>query len=140
MKPAPLTLRSSAPVGAVPVSRRVRHGAPSCKESLMRHPPRSVLLAVDGASALVGAMAIPVVTAQGPHPACSVEYSVTSPWDNGLQSSVKSTNNLAVPSSWSLRFDFAGGQKITQGWIAEWPQSGTTATAGNEKSTTSTPA
>ncbi|WNM33603.1 cellulase family glycosylhydrolase [Streptomyces sp. Li-HN-5-11] len=98
----------------------------------MRHPPRSVLLAVVGAFGLVAAMAVPVVTAQGAEPACSVEYSVTSQWDNGFQGSVKITNNLATLSSWKLTFDFAGDQKVTQGWNATWSQSGTTVTAGNE--------
>ncbi|MER8004732.1 cellulase family glycosylhydrolase [Streptomyces sp. NPDC094149] len=98
----------------------------------MRHPPRSVLLAVTGAVALVGAMTVPVVTAQGATPACSVEYSVTGQWDSGFQGAVKITNNTAAMSGWSLTFDFAGGQKITQGWNAKWSQSGTTVTATNE--------
>ncbi|MFI6654165.1 cellulase family glycosylhydrolase [Streptomyces sp. NPDC050523] len=98
----------------------------------MRHPPRSVLLAVAGAVGLVGSMTIPVVAAQGAGPACSVEYSVTGQWDNGFQAAVKVTNNTAAMSSWSLSFDFGGGQKITQGWNAKWSQSGTAVTAANE--------
>ncbi|MBK3639148.1 cellulose binding domain-containing protein [Streptomyces sp. MBT33] len=98
----------------------------------MRHPPRSVLLAVTGAVALVGAMTVPVVTAQGATPPCSVEYSVTGQWDSGFQGAVKITNNTAAVSSWSLTFDFADGQKVTQGWNAKWSQSGTTVTAANE--------
>lgn len=99
----------------------------------MRHPPRSVLLvAAVGAVSLIGAVTVPVVTASGATPACSVEYSVTSQWGNGFQGSVKVTNNMAAMSSWSLTFDFAGGQKLTQGWNAKWSQSGTTVTAANE--------
>lgn len=99
----------------------------------MRHPPRSVLLtAAIGAVSLVGAVTVPVVTASGATPACSVEYSVTSQWGSGFQGSVKLTNNMAAVSSWSLTFDFAGGQKVTQGWNAKWSQSGTTVTAANE--------
>lgn len=77
-------------------------------------------------------MTVPVVTASGATPACSVEYSVTSQWGSGFQGSVKLTNNMAAVSSWSLTFDFAGGQKVTQGWNAKWSQSGTTVTAANE--------
>jgi hypothetical protein len=77
-------------------------------------------------------MTIPVVTAQGAAPACSVEYSVTGQWDTGFQAAVTITNNSAALSGWSLGFDFAGGQKVTQGWNAKWSQSGTTVTAGNE--------
>ncbi|MET8943614.1 cellulase family glycosylhydrolase [Streptomyces sp. NPDC004542] len=98
----------------------------------MRHPPRSVLLAAAGAVALVGSVTVPVVTAQGATPACTVEYSVTSQWDTGFQGSVQITNNSAALSSWSLTFDFPGGQKLTQGWGAQWSQSGTTVTAANE--------
>lgn len=99
----------------------------------MRHPPRSVLLtAVAGAVALVGSVTVPAVTASGVAPACSVEYTVTGQWDSGFQGAVKVTNNTAAVSSWSLTFDFAGGQKLTQGWNAKWSQSGTTVTAANE--------
>ena len=98
----------------------------------MRHPPRSVLLAVTGAVALVAAVTVPVVTAQGATPACTVEYSVTGQWDGGFQGAVTVTNNAAPVSGWSLGFDFAGGQKVTRGWNAKWSQSGTTVTATNE--------
>ncbi|KOV75048.1 MULTISPECIES: cellulose binding domain-containing protein [unclassified Streptomyces] len=98
----------------------------------MRHPPRSVLLAAAGAATLVGSVVVPVVSAQGATPACTVEYAVTSQWDNGFQASVKVTNNQAALSGWKLTFDFAGGQKAGQGWNAKWSQSGTTVTAANE--------
>ncbi|MGW5329228.1 cellulose binding domain-containing protein [Streptomyces sp. NPDC004014] len=98
----------------------------------MRHPPRSVLLAVAGATALLGGVLVPVVTAEGATPACTVEYAVTSQWDNGFQGSVKITNNQAAMGGWKLTFDFAAGQKVTQGWNAKWSQSGTTVTASNE--------
>ncbi|MGW2619145.1 cellulase family glycosylhydrolase [Streptomyces sp. NPDC001500] len=98
----------------------------------MRHPPRSALLAVAGTVALVTGALLPVVTAQGAAPACTVEYSVTSQWDAGFQGAVKITNNAAAMSGWSLAFDFANGQKVTQGWSAKWSQSGTTVTAVNE--------
>ncbi|MFF9172910.1 cellulose binding domain-containing protein [Streptomyces sp. NPDC014793] len=97
----------------------------------MRHPPRSVLLAVAGATALLGGVLVPVVTAEGATPACTVEYAVTSQWDNGFQGSVRITNNQAAMGSWRLTFDFPGGQEVTQGWNAEWSQSGTTVTASN---------
>ena len=74
----------------------------------------------------------PVVTASGAAPACTVEYSVTGQWDTGFQGAVTITNNGAALNSWSLGFDFAGGQKVTQGWNAKWSQSGTTVTAANE--------
>ncbi|MFI1068380.1 cellulose binding domain-containing protein [Streptomyces puniciscabiei] len=98
----------------------------------MRHPPRSVVLAAAGAVALVASAVVPVVPAQGATPACTVEYSVTSQWGGGFQGSVRITNNQAALSSWRLTFGFADGQKVTQGWNAQWSQSGSTVTAGNE--------
>ncbi|MEU9156142.1 cellulose binding domain-containing protein [Streptomyces sp. NPDC048417] len=98
----------------------------------MRHPPRSVLLAVAGAVALVGSALVPVVSASGATPACTVQYTVTSQWDTGFQASVTLTNNMAAMSGWSLGFGFANGQKVTQGWSAKWSQSGTAVTATNE--------
>ncbi|MGQ5640353.1 MULTISPECIES: cellulase family glycosylhydrolase [unclassified Streptomyces] len=98
----------------------------------MRHPPRSVLLAAAGAVALVGSAVVPVVSAQGATPACTVQYAVTNQWAGGFQGSVTLTNNRAALGNWSLTFDFADGQKVTQGWNAKWSQSGTTVTAGNE--------
>jgi endoglucanase len=98
----------------------------------MRHPPRSVLLAVAGTVALVGSMTATAVTASGAAPACMVEYSVTSQWDTGFQGAVRITNNTAAVSSWKLTFDLANGQKLNQGWNAKWSQSGTTVTAANE--------
>ncbi|MFD3496621.1 cellulase family glycosylhydrolase [Streptomyces sp. NPDC058678] len=98
----------------------------------MRHPPRSVLLAVAGAFALVGSMTVTAVTASGAAPACTVEYSVTSQWDTGFQGAVRITNNAASVSSWKLTFDLTNGQKVNQGWNAKWSQSGTTVTAANE--------
>lgn len=98
----------------------------------MRHPPRSVLLAVASSVALVGSMTATAVTASGAAPACTVEYSVTSQWDTGFQGAVNITNNTAAVSSWKLTFDLANGQKVNQGWNAKWSQSGTTVTAANE--------
>ncbi|MEU8975656.1 cellulose binding domain-containing protein [Streptomyces monashensis] len=98
----------------------------------MRHPPRSVLLATAGATALIASAVVPVVSAKGATPACTVEYSVTSQWANGFQGSVRITNYHSPLSSWRLSFDFADGQKITQGWNAAWSQSGTTVTAASE--------
>ncbi|WP_340374753.1 cellulase family glycosylhydrolase [Streptomyces sp. SS7] len=98
----------------------------------MRHPPRSILLAVAGTVALGAGAALPVMTAQGATPACTVEYSVTGQWDAGFQGAVRITNNAAAVNSWTLTFDFANGQKVTQGWSAKWSQSGTAVTAVNE--------
>ncbi|EFF93969.1 cellulose 1,4-beta-cellobiosidase, partial [Streptomyces sp. e14] len=98
----------------------------------MRHPPRSALLAVVGAVALLGSVVVPAVTAQGATPVCTVQYSVAGQWDTGFQGTVRITDNSAALTGWSLTFDFPGGQEVTQGWNAKWSQSGATVTAVNE--------
>lgn len=92
------------------------------------------LSALFGAAALglAGVAVVPAVTAAVAAPACTVEYAVTSQWSNGFQGSVTITNHLAALNGWTLTFDYAAGQRVTQGWNAKWSQSGTRVTAANE--------
>ncbi|WP_225095370.1 cellulose binding domain-containing protein [Streptomyces sp. CoH27] len=64
--------------------------------------------------------------------ACSVTYTVTSQWSGGFQADVRLTNTGSSPwNGWSLGWSFAGGQKITQLWNADYTQSGSATTAKN---------
>ncbi len=63
---------------------------------------------------------------------CTVDYKVQNQWDTGFTAAVTITNNSAAKSSWSLKWSYAGNQKITNGWNAKISQSGTAVTAGNE--------
>lgn len=67
--------------GSGSITRRVRSGAPSCKDSLMRHPPHSVLLVSD---ALLSAVP-PVFSARGATAECTVGHPVTSQWASLVQ-------------------------------------------------------
>jgi cellulose 1,4-beta-cellobiosidase len=60
---------------------------------------------------------------------CRVTYSVNQ-WSNGFTGNV-SVTNLGDPISggWNLTWDFAGNQRITQGWSATVTQSGQRVTA-----------
>jgi len=40
-------------------------------------------------------------------------------------------NGTSALSGWNLRFTFANGQQVQQGWSATWSQSGTAVTATN---------
>ncbi|MFJ6385682.1 cellulase family glycosylhydrolase [Kitasatospora sp. NPDC092039] len=100
----------------------------------MRHPPP--LTALLGGAVLTLVSAVSAAAGAGPvtadPPACSVAYSTVNQWDGGFQASVAITNNAVPTSGWSLGFDFAGGQHLTQGWSAIWSQSGSKVTAVNE--------
>jgi aryl-phospho-beta-D-glucosidase BglC (GH1 family) len=64
-----------------------------------------------------------------PTGSCAVTYTANS-WSTGFTGSVKITNTGTAPlAGWSLAFEYANGQKVTQGWSATWSQTGATVTA-----------
>jgi hypothetical protein len=62
---------------------------------------------------------------------CSVSYTVSSQWAGGFSASVAITNLGSPLASWSLTWDFAAGQQVTQGWGGTYSQTGTTVTVAN---------
>ncbi|GHJ99466.1 glucanase [Streptomyces sp. Y2F8-2] len=63
---------------------------------------------------------------------CTVDYKVQNQWDTGFTAAVTITNNSAAKSSWSVKWSYAGNQKVTSGWNAQISQSGAAVTAANE--------
>jgi cellulose 1,4-beta-cellobiosidase len=63
---------------------------------------------------------------------CTVDYKVQNQWDTGFTAAVTVTNNGAAKSGWSVKWSYAGNQKVTSGWNARISQSGTAVTATNE--------
>ncbi|MEV2215570.1 glycoside hydrolase family 6 protein [Streptomyces sp. NPDC050997] len=63
---------------------------------------------------------------------CTVDYKVQNQWDTGFTANVTVTNNSTAKSSWSVKWAYAGNQKVTSGWNAKVSQSGTAVTAANE--------
>ena len=63
---------------------------------------------------------------------CTVDYKVQNQWDTGFTTAVTITNNAAAKSSWSLKWSYAGNQKVTSYWNAKVSQSGADVTVGNE--------
>ncbi|MHB9857939.1 glycoside hydrolase family 6 protein [Streptomyces sp. YIM S03343] len=63
---------------------------------------------------------------------CTVDYKVQNQWDSGFTTAVTITNNSAAKSSWSLKWSYAGNQKVTSFWSTKLTQSGTAVTANNE--------
>jgi len=54
----------------------------------------------------------------------------TSAWNTGLTANLRVTSATVV-DGWTLTFDFPNGQQVTQGWSAQWSQTGSTVTATN---------
>ena len=62
--------------------------------------------------------------------ACSAAYTVSGSWTGGFQGQVTVTAGSAV-SAWTVTWNFAAGQSVTQSWGAEVSQSGSAVTARN---------
>ena len=64
--------------------------------------------------------------------ACAVTYTVQNDWGAGFTASltIANTGGTAI-NGWSLQFNFAGNQTISQGWSATWTQSGKAVTAAS---------
>src|SRR5258707_2300708 len=124
-------------------SGAVRHPSP------VRHPHgrrismrvscyRSKLLAgwavavVAAAGMLSAAGALSAASSSAASAGCSVTYTVSSQWPSGFNANVVITNLGSQITSWTLTWDFAAGQQITQGWSAAYSQSGTQVTAVNK--------
>ncbi|MER7639061.1 glycoside hydrolase family 6 protein [Streptomyces sp. NPDC126522] len=63
---------------------------------------------------------------------CTVDYKVQSQWDTGFTAAVTITNNAAAKTSWSVKWSYAGNQKVTNAWNTKLSQSGADVTAANE--------
>ncbi|BCB83287.1 glycoside hydrolase family 48 protein [Phytohabitans suffuscus] len=90
---------------------------------------RRVAMVATGALVAGGMVGLPVGMAYAAT-ACDVTYT-TNDWNNGFTASV-TIRNLGDPlTSWNLGFTFPGNQRVTQGWSANWTQSGANVTATN---------
>ncbi|GAA2395644.1 cellulase family glycosylhydrolase [Dactylosporangium salmoneum] len=94
---------------------------------------RTTSLAVAGGLLLAAAGAVLLPTTAQAAAGCQVTYT-TNDWTSGPGQG-GFTGNLTIKnlgdavSSWTLGFAFPGGQQLTQGWSANWTQSGANVTA-----------
>ncbi|MEU8262089.1 glycoside hydrolase family 9 protein [Micromonospora sp. NPDC048999] len=68
-----------------------------------------------------------------PAPTCAVTYTTHGSWPGGFntQVTVRNTGKSAL-NGWTVRWAFAGDQKVSDHWSAKLSQSGATVTATNE--------
>ena len=62
---------------------------------------------------------------------CTAAYAVTGQWSGGFQADVTVTAGTAGVSSWTVGWQFAGGQTVSQSWGATVTSSGAAVTARN---------
>lgn len=99
------------------------------------HPPprprvrRTLLTASATALALslpLGLTAVGATTAAAAAVQCSVDYK-TNDWGSGFTAELTLTNRSATTlDGWTLTYDYAGNQQLTNGWNGTWTQSGKT--------------
>src|ERR1700680_2416465 len=75
----------------------------------------------------VGAVAAPEASAAV---VCQVGYTVNQ-WSTGFTAAVTITNTGTPVTSWTLAYSYSGNQTLTQGWSANWTQSGQNVTVTN---------
>ncbi|MFH9569553.1 glycoside hydrolase family 48 protein [Streptomyces sp. NPDC017230] len=89
-------------------------------------------------TAALAALALPLtMVGTGSTPAraaalqCSVDYR-TNDWGSGFTAELTLTNRGGdAIDGWTLTYDYAGDQKLTNGWNGTWSQSGRTVTVKN---------
>lgn len=67
----------------------------------------------------------PAPTTPNPAGGCTATYQVTNSWAGGFQGEVTVRNNGSPTSAWSVAWNFADGQQITQLWGGTYTQNGT---------------
>ena len=81
-------------------------------------------LLVAAATLFAGAGFVAVATSAAAAAAgCRVDYTVNQ-WSTGFTADVHITNLGPAINGWTLEFDYAGNQQITQSWNSSYGQSG----------------
>lgn len=63
---------------------------------------------------------------------CKVNYTIQSQWTGGFSTNIVITNTSSTAiNGWTLKFAFANGQTVTQGWNGTFTQSGSQVTIQN---------
>ena len=99
----------------------------------MSHTRTSLLAALTLVAGLSGtALVVGQAGAATSAVPCTVDYKIQSQWDTGFTAAVTITNNAAAKSAWSVKWSYAGKQKITNFWNSKISQNGADVTAANQ--------
>ncbi|NUT18631.1 MAG: 1,4-beta-xylanase [Hamadaea sp.] len=100
--------------------------SPSASASASRSPSSS-----PSASPSSSASASPSASTPGPGKSCSAAYAITNQWQGGFQAAVTVTAGSSAITSWTVTWQFANGQTVTQFWSTDITSSGAAVTARN---------
>jgi cellulose 1,4-beta-cellobiosidase len=97
-------------------------------------PGRAMMRAVTvvAAASLAGGVGLVAATQASAAAGCRVAYSVANQWNTGFTADVAVTNlGDPIAGGWTLSWEFASGQRITQGWGGQVGQTGQRVTVVN---------
>ncbi|MDB1087523.1 glycoside hydrolase family 48 protein [Streptomyces sp. ACA25] len=115
-----MRIRSGMTTGDPPSPRRRRRGV---RRALIA-AAAALALPLTLTSALSG-------SAQANEADCSVDYSVND-WGSGFTADLTLHNEGSSPiDGWTVSYEYAGNQQLSQGWNADWSQSGRTVSLSN---------
>lgn len=92
---------------------------------------RPTRAAAAAAAVATAAAALALAPAAQAAPGCRVTYTVTHQWGGGFGADVRVENLGDALDGWTLTWEFAAGQAVTQAWNAVATQSGARVTARN---------
>ncbi|NES13747.1 MULTISPECIES: cellulose-binding domain-containing protein [Micromonospora] len=88
-------------------------------------------LATLAAASLAATGVVLTATAAQAAVGCRVDYTVSTQWSGGFTANVNLTNLGDPLSSWAVTWSFGAGQTVSQGWNADFTQSGSAVRAAN---------
>jgi lysophospholipase L1-like esterase len=94
----------------------------------------AALRSVPGSLGNTGGSSPSASSTTSPPPAgrtCTATYAITGQWSGGFQATVTVTAGGSAISSWTVGWQFADGQAVSQSWNATVSSSGSTVTARN---------
>lgn len=97
---------------------------------LPRKRTRAMVAAAAAAVVAAGTLILTMNSAAAETAGCAVDYQVTAEWPGGFNANVDITNLGDAPlDTWTLTWDFTGGQQVQHAWNANATQSGTRVSA-----------
>lgn len=104
--------------------RAARHGGAAAHPRKRLAAVAGAVLITSGATAMI--LTQPATAASG----CQVSYTSNS-WPGGFSASISVTNLGSPVTNWTLTFTLPGNEAVSQGWSANYSQSGQNVTATN---------
>jgi len=120
-------------IGGTPEPTSVPPTATDVPPTATNVPPTATDVPVTVTSEPPTATSIPPTATTPPTgAACSVAYTIANQWNSGFQANITITNNdTAAVEGYDLVWEYAAGQTVSNGWNANFAQTGVAVTVSN---------